>query len=604
MCGITGVVSKLKNKEEIVKKMNEKIKHRGPDDEGIYTDEFVSLGHRRLSIIDLKGGHQPMFNADKTIVVVFNGEIYNYIELKAELKDKYKFKTNSDTEVLVYGYEEWGSELPKHLRGMFAFAIWDKNNKTLFMARDGFGIKPLYYYVDKDTLVFASEIKAILEYPDYNKKLNENILSAYLCFNSVPTEETFFKGIFRVMPGEQLTFKEGKLTKKRYFHLEFKEEDKDLEDITNDIDEAMKDSVEKHMLSDVEVGSFLSSGIDSSYLVCLAKPDKTYTVGYDDKRYDEISYAKDLTKKLGITNKSRKINKEEYIKAFPKIQYYMDEPLGDPSAIALYFVAELASKDVKVVMSGEGADEFFGGYLNYREEVDQAWYMKIPYFIRRGLSYIAGFFPDTRGFNFVFRRGRRLEEYNIGLGRVYWDKEALKIVNNKKQILPEEIVKKTYQEYSSNSTMVQRQVIDYYYWLVNDFLHAVDRNTMMFGLEARTPFLDKEVYEVARKLPDYAKVNKETTKPALRLAAKKVIPNESYKKKKLGFPVPLREWIREDDLYNEIKKKFLSEPAKKYFKQKYILKLLEDHRSRKKDCYKKIWNIYTFLVWYDIYFET
>ena len=604
MCGITGIVSKRDNKEEIVKKMNEKIRHRGPDDEGIYTDECVSLGHRRLSIIDLKGGHQPMFNEDKSIVVVFNGEIYNYIELKAELKNKYKFETNSDTEVLVYGYEEWGNELPKHLRGMFAFAIWDKNNKTLFMARDGFGIKPLYYYVDKDTLVFASEIKAILEYPNYHKKLNESILSAYLCFNSVPTEETFFKGIFRVLPGEQLTFKDGKLTKKRYFHLEFKEEDKDLEAIANDIDIAMKNSVEKHMLSDVEVGSFLSSGIDSSYLVCLAKPDKTYTVGYDDRRYDEISYAKDLTSKLGITNKSRKINKEEYIKAFPKIQYYMDEPLGDPSAIALYFVAELASRDVKVVMSGEGADEFFGGYLNYREEVDQAWYMKIPYFIRRCLSYIAGLFPDTKGFNFVFRRGRRLEEYNIGLGRVYWDREALKVVNNKKQILPEEIVKKTYQEYSEKSTLVQRQVIDYYYWLVNDFLHAVDRNTMMFGLEARTPFLDKEVYEVARKLPTSAKVNKETTKPALRMAAKKVIPNESYKKKKLGFPVPLREWIREDDLYNEIREKFLSESAKKYFKQKYILKLLEDHKNRKKDCYKKIWNIYTFLVWYDIYFET
>ncbi len=604
MCGITGIVSKKDNKEEIIKKMNEKIKHRGPDDEGIYTDDFVSLGHRRLSIIDLEGGHQPMFNKDKSIVVVFNGEIYNYIELKGELKKKYQFKTNSDTEVLVYGYEEWGRDLPKHLRGMFALAIWDKKNKTLFMARDGFGIKPLYYYVDKDSLVFASEIKAILEYPEYHKKLNESILSAYLCFNSVPTEETFFKGIFRVMPGEQIIYKEGKVTKKRYFHLEFKEEDKDLDEIVNNIDDAMKDSVAKHMLSDVEVGSFLSSGIDSSYLVSLAKPDKTYTVGYDDKRYDEISYAKDLTSKLGITNKSRKITKEDYIKVFPKIQYYMDEPLGDPSAIALYFVAELASKDVKVVMSGEGADEFFGGYLNYREEVDQAWYMKIPYFIRRGLSYIAGLFPDMRGFNFVFRRGRKLEEYNIGLGRVYWDREALKIVNNKKQILPEEIVRKTYQEYKNNSTLVQRQVIDYYYWLVNDFLHAVDRNTMMFGLEARTPFLDKEVYEVARRLPISAKVNKETTKPALRMAAKRVIPNESYKKKKLGFPVPLREWIREDDLYNEIKEKFLSKTAKKYFKQKYILKLLEDHRKRKKDCYKKIWNIYTFLVWYDIYFET
>ncbi len=603
MCGIVGIVSKRKDKEDIVKKMNAKIIHRGPDDEGIYVDDGVALGHRRLAIIDLANGHQPMFNEDQSIVVVFNGEIYNYIELKAILKKKYKFQTNSDTEVLVYGYQEWGKELPKHLRGMFAFAIWDKNKEKLFMARDGFGIKPLYYYVDKDSLVFASEIKAILEYPDYHKELNDKILSAYLCFNSVPTTESFFKGICRVNPGEQISYAKGKITKKKFFHLEFDPKDGKLEDIAQDIEKAMKDSVEHHMLSDVEVGSFLSSGIDSSYLVCLAKPDKTYTVGYDDKRYDEISYAKDLTNKLGITNKDRKITKEEYIKAFPKIMYYMDEPLADPSAIALYFVAELASKDVKVVMSGEGADEFFGGYLNYLEEVNHSWYMKIPYFIRRGLSKIAGFFPDLKGFNFVYRRGRRLEEYNIGLGRVFWDREALNIVNVKNQVLPEEVVKETYQEYQNDSPLIQRQVIDYYYWLVNDFLHAVDRNTMMFGLEARTPFLDKEVYEVARKLPFYAKVNEETTKPALRMAAKKVIPNESYKKKKLGFPVPLREWIREDDLYGMIKEKFESETAKKYFKQKRILKLLEDHRKRKKDCYKKIWNVYTFLVWYDIYFE-
>ena len=388
----------------------------------------------------------------------------------------------------------------------------------------------------------------------------------------------------------------------RFFKLEFDETNEDMNTIVKRIRTAMASSVKYHQISDVEVGSFLSSGIDSSYLVSLARPDKTFTVGYDNPKYDEIKYAKDLADKLGIENKSKKITKEEYMKAFPNIMYHMDEPLADPSAIALYFVAEIASKDVKVVTSGEGADELFGGYLSYREEIDQSWYMKIPYPIRHIASLVAGLFPEVRGFNFIYRRGRKLEDYNIGLGRVFRDEEAMKIVNFKNQINTKDIVAPLYMEYKDSSNLVKRQVIDYYYWLVQDFLHAVDRNTMMFGLEARTPFLDKEVYEVARHSPTYAKINKETTKPALRLAAKESIPTEAYKKKKLGFPVPLREWIREDDLYQEIKNKFDSPVAKEIFNHERIIKLLEDHKSGKKDCYKKVWTIYTFLVWYDQFF--
>ena len=384
--------------------------------------------------------------------------------------------------------------------------------------------------------------------------------------------------------------------------MEFKKSNKKMNDLVDDIDKAMRDSVLHHKIADVEVGSFLSSGIDSSYLVSLAKPDKTYTVGYDNPKYDEISYAKDLSDKLGINNVSKKITKEEYMKAFPNIMYHMDEPLADPSAIALYFVAQIASKDVKVVMSGEGADELFCGYNTYREEIDQSWYMKIPFSLRKLAAGLAGLFPEKRGFNFVYRRGKRLEDINIGLGRIFRDEEAQKIVKLKNQIHTKDIVKPFYDEYSNDSNLVKRQVIDYYFWLVRDFLHAVDRNTMMFGLEARTPFLDKEVYEVARGLPDEAKIDSKTTKVALREAAKRVIPNEAYKKKKLGFPVPLREWIREDDLYEDIKEKFNSNVAKKFFDIKRINKLLEDHKSGKKDCYKKVWTIYSFLVWYNQFF--
>jgi asparagine synthase (glutamine-hydrolysing) len=602
MCGIAGYISESKPNKRILKAMTDRIAYRGPDGEGFYLDDKCALGHRRLSIIDLANGKQPMYNDKKNIVIVFNGEIYNYKELREELSGKYKFQNNSDTETIIYGYEEWGHKVVDHLRGMFAFALWDQDKQELFCARDKWGIKPFYYYQNDKTFMFGSEIKSFLDHPDFEKKFNDEILASYLCFNSVPTEESFFKGVYKLLPGHTLTFKDNKIKIEKYFELSFEETDQPEEKMINEIREAMKDSVKHHEIADVEVGSFLSSGIDSSYLVSLARPDKTYTVGYDNPKYDEISYAKDLTKKLGISNKSKKITKEEYLKAFPNIIYHMDEPLADPSVIALYFVAQIASKDVKVVMSGEGADEFFAGYQTYQEDLTQEWYMKIPYPIRHLASNIASVLPDKWGLNFIYRRGKKLKDYNIGLGRLFRDEEAIKLVKPKNQIKPISVVKPYYEKYEKDSNTAQRQAIDFYFWLVNDFLHGVDRNTMMFGLEARTPFLDDKVYEVARKLPVSAKVNKETTKPILREAAREVIPNESYKKKKLGFPVPLREWVRDEDLYTEIKNKFNSPVAEKFFNVKAINKLLEDNNNRKKDNYKKVWVIYTFIIWYERFF--
>ena len=402
-----------------------------------------------------------------------------------------------------------------------------------------------------------------------------------------------------------MVYKNGTVSVSQFFTLDFEESKAPYneEETADRIGKALADSVHYHGFADVEVGGFLSSGIDSSYLVSLAKPAKTFTVGYSDPKYDEISYAKDLSDKLGIRNFSKEIRKEEYIRAFPNILYHMDEPLADPAAITLYFVAEIASQQVKVVTSGEGADELFGGYLTYREEIDQGWYMKLPYFLRRGASAIAGLLPEFSGRNFIYRRGRKLEDIYIGLGRVFSDEEAVSIVRNKKQILTKEITAPWFQKTKGSSGMVQRQTIDYYFWLVKDFLHAVDRNTMMFGLEARTPFLDDEVYAVAKTLPTEAKINKETTKPALRLAASKVIPNEAYKKKKLGFPVPLREWMKEEDLHRMILEKFNGPSAEKFFDIKKINSLLALQKSGRQDNYKKVWTIYTFLVWYDQFFS-
>lgn len=604
MCGITGFINNKSDKENIIKRMSERIKHRGPDGEGIYTDDNVALAHRRLSIIDINAGKQPMYNEDNSLVVIFNGEIYNYLELRDELKKKkHKFKTHSDTEVLLHGYEEYGNNLPKHLRGMFAFAIYDIKKKTMFLARDNFGIKPLYYAMFNDTFMFASEIKCFLEHPDFKKELNEELIGPYLSFSFTPTEETFFKGVYRLEPGCSLFYKNGKFKIERYYKLEFKEKEISYNDAVKKISETMKDSVSHHLLADVEVGSFLSSGIDSSYIVSLAHPSKTYTVGYNKERYSEIDLAKDLALKLNIDNKSKIITKDEYMKIIPDVMYYMDEPISDPASVALYFVASLASKDLKVVLSGEGADEFFGGYNTYREEVDYKFYNKIPFFIRRAISKVCSLLPEVRGINFLVRRGKTLEEDYIGVNKVFSEKESNKVLKKKRAIKNSDITKKVFDEFKDESNIVKMQAIDINFWLIKDILQKADRMTMANSLEGRVPFVDKEVFKVASSLPIDYKVSKINTKLALRDAAKEVIPNESYKKKKLGFPVPVREWMKDDLVYDEIKKTLTSDNANKFFNTKYVVDLLDVHKSGRKDNYRKIWTIYCFLKWYDVYFK-
>lgn len=603
MCGIVGLVTK-KEKENTIKLMNDRIKHRGPDGDGYFIDGDVALGHRRLSIIDLSTGDQPMFNEDGSVVTVFNGEIYNYQELKEELIALgHDFKTKSDTEVLVHGYEEWHTDLPKHLRGMFAFAIYDKNKNEVFLARDNFGIKPLYFAKMNDTFMFASEIKAFLDVPDFEKVFNESILETYLEFSFVPTNETFFKGVHRLDAGCSLLYKDGEIKLNKYFKLDFKEENMSFEDAVKNISAVMKDSVEKHLIADVEVGSFLSSGIDSSYIVSLAKPDKTYTVGYENKKYDETMYAKDLAEKLGIKNESKIITKEEYLENISKIMYHLDEPTSDPAAISLYFVAKLASKDLKVVLSGEGADEFFGGYNYYREEVDYKFYNKLPFCIRHAIGKVASIFPEGRGFNFLVRRGEKLENSYIGVNRNFSSKMAKKVLKNNYELEAIHVTKDVYNEFKNYSNIDKMQAIDINFWLMKDILLKADRMTMASSIEGRVPFIDKEVFKVASHLPFDYKVTKENTKVALRAAAKEVIPTEAYKKKKLGFPVPVREWIKEGDFKEEVEKTLNSDVANKYFNTKIINKMFEEHVNGKKDNYRKIWTIYTFIKWYQVFFE-
>ena len=603
MCGICGIIRKGDNKD-IIKKMNDRIMHRGPDGEGYYIDGDVAFGHRRLSIIDLSTGDQPIYNEDNSVVTVYNGEIYNYLELRGELESLgHEFKTKSDTEVLVHGYEEWHTDLPKHLRGMFAFAIHDKKRNEIFLARDNFGIKPLYYAKMNDSFMFASEIKSFLDVPDFKKEFNEEILETYLEFSFVPTNETFFKGVYRLDAGCSLLYKDEDIKINKYFKLDFKEDKMSFTDAVKNISDVMEDSVKRHLIADVEVGSFLSSGIDSSYIVSLARPHKTYTVGYENKKYDEINYAKDLADKLGIKNESKIIKKDEYLDAIPKIMYHLDEPTSDPAAISLYFVAKLASRDLKVVLSGEGADEFFGGYNYYREEVDYKFYNKIPYGIRHAIGKVAGLFPEVRGFNFLVRRGEKLENSYIGVNRNFSEKMARKVLRKNYELKAIDVTKNVYNEFKDYSNIDKMQAIDINFWLMKDILLKADRMTMASSIEGRVPFIDKEVFSVASKLPFDYKVTKENTKVALREAARKVIPTDAYKKKKLGFPVPIREWIKDGAFKEEIEKTINSDVANRYFNVKFLNKLFNEHLSGKKDNYRKIWTVYTFIKWYQVFFE-
>lgn len=603
MCGIVGFISKDNNKDKIIKNMADRIKHRGPDGEGYYVNNDIALGHKRLSIIDVDNGKQPMFSSDNNLVITYNGEIYNYKELRSELIE-YKFNTNSDTEVILNGYQKWGYDLPNHLRGMFSFAIYDIKNDELFCARDYFGIKPFYYYKNDDIFMFSSEIKAFLEHPKFKKEFNDKLISSYLSFSFTPTNETFFKGVYSLKPGHTLLYKDGNMEINRYYNLEFNIEDNGYENAVNDISEVMKDSVNHHLISDVPVGSFLSSGVDSSYIVSLAKPNNTYTVGYENKRYDETMYAKDLTNKLGIKNTNKVITKKDYFDVLDKVIYHMDEPTSDPAVTALYYVSNIASKDLKVILSGEGADEFFGGYNYYREDIDFAFYNKIPYFIRHIVSKVFSCLPPVRGVNFFVRRGEKLEDSYVGVSKIWNDKEIKKLLKTNNSYKISEVTKEVFEEFKDKNDLIKMQAVDINFWLVKDILQKADRMTMANSIEGRVPFVDKEVFKVASSLPNNYKVTKENTKVALRDAAKRDIPTEAFKKKKLGFPVPVREWIRDEDIYLEIKKVFDSEFANKYFNVSLLNKLLEEHKLCKKDNYRKIWNVFVLIKWYYIFFES
>ena len=607
MCGFTGFVGATDNREQILENMMNTIVHRGPDSSGSFIDEDAALGFRRLSIIDISAtGDQPLYNEDKTLVLTFNGEIYNYQELREELIEAgHIFTTHTDSETLLHGYEEWGEKLVDRLRGMYAFVIWDRQKKKLFGARDIFGIKPFYYAQMNGCLLFGSEIKSFVEHPKFDKVFNEEALGYYLSFLFVPTNETFFKGVFCLQPGHYFTYENGEMEITRYFEPNFTgDTDKTFDEIVDEVEKTMIESVAAHKISDVEVGSYLSSGVDSSYMAYLGQVDRTFTVGFGEEQYSEIRDAKEFAKSINMQNDSKIIEPEEYWDCLSDAMYYMDEPVADPAAIALYFLSKEAAKKVKVVLSGEGSDELFGGYNIYCEPLQYTGFNKIPICIRR----VLGKFAETclprsmKGRGFLIRHGKTLEERYIGNANIFSEKEADKLL--KKGCKPGcmKVTSPLYERVKGKDPVTKMQYLDMHLWLVHDILMKGDKMGMANSLEVRVPFLDKKVMELAQTLPLKYTVNAPKTKIALRAAADRVIRKKTAEKKKLGFPIPVRVWLREEQYYNRVKAMFNSKEAEQFFNLNYLNRLLEEHKAEKHDNSRKIWTVYIFLIWYDRFF--
>ena len=608
MCGICGFTGKLENREDVLKKMTAVITHRGPDSEGFYIDDSVNMGFRRLSIIDLDSGHQPIYNEDKTLVLTFNGEIYNYKELRATLiKKGHKFYTETDSEVLIHGFEEWKEDLLLKLRGMFGFAIYNTVNKSLFLARDFFGIKPMHYAQVEGEFVYGSEIKSILEYPKYEKRFNKRALDTYLSFQYAVPPQTFFEDIFCLLPGHYLWYQDGEVETTRYFEPRFRPDDSITEEQAVDmIDKVFENSVNAHKIADVEVGCFLSSGVDSSYVSTYFADQKTFTVGFDfGEKYNEISWAQELSRKIGVEHHTHLISSEEFWDAVPTVQYHMDQPLADPSCIALYFVSRLASEYVKVVLSGEGADELFGGYTCYNDPRVFRMYQKIvPHFLRRAIRAICRKLPDIKGRDYLIRACDPLEDRYIGNAFMYDLREKKEILKDPSiATAPQTHAKKYYYRCRKQDDVTKMQYLDMNMWMVGDILLKADRMSMANSLELRVPFLDKEVFKVASSLPTELRVNKQNTKYAMRKAAVRHLPEATAEKEKLGFPVPTRVWLRDEKYYNVVKRKFQGKTAQKFFNTEALIHWLDEHFSGKEDNSRRVWTVYVFLVWYDIYFD-
>ena len=619
MCGIVAFVDNEKPqlKDTLIKKMKDRIIHRGPDDEGQYVDDNVALGFRRLSFVDVKSGNQPIFNEDQSKLIEFNGEIYNFEELRGELIEKgHTFTTHADTEVILHGYEEWGKDVLQKLRGMFAFIIWDTKTKEMFGARDHFGIKPLYYAQMNGTFFVGSEIKAFLDHPNFEMELNKRALKSYMTFQYNVTQETFFKGVYRLPEAHYFTYKDGKFAMEQYWDEDFDPTDESFDQAVDNIDNVVKNSVKAHTFADkgIKVGSFLSAGVDSSLVTALMRPNNTFSIGFDSG-YDETKQARELAAKLDLKNTDKLLTDEEVFKTFPLIQYYLDEPDSNPSVVPLYFLNKLAKDNgYKALLSGEGADELFAGYTAYGFNTKVKfirWVTEQLKKLPKDQRYKLGKWLEGKHFHgseHLYRNLAPARDTFIGQAYIFSPAEANEYLKPEYQDGPSitDLLKPLYDKCDEKkpemNEVAKKQYVDLHRFMPGDICLKADKMSMANSVEIRVPLLDKEVMKVAETTPTKYLFNDKGTKWAFRMAANRHLPEEWATRPKLGFPTPVREWLREEKYYKEVRNLFAQDFVKEFFDQDKLLQLADDNFAGKVDGRRKIWTVYTFLVWYKLYF--
>jgi asparagine synthase (glutamine-hydrolysing) len=617
VCGLIGFLSADGSAAEVARAVESSLhdmRHRGPDEGGVWHDDDVAIGFRRLSIIDIDRSHQPLPWLDGRYQLIFNGEIYNYLELRERLARDYgaTFETDGDGEAIVAGYHYVGPKFVRELRGMFAFLIWDAQERVLFGARDWFGIKPLYTYTDERGTFFASEKKSLLDVapPAVAKDVDATSLQHYLTLQYVPEPASMHREIRRIESGTYFVLEPGaQLHPRRYFHPDFAIKPvPDADKLYRQITEALEDSVEKHMRADVTVGSFLSGGIDSTAVAALAKRHNpkllTFTTGFEREGYSEIDVAAESAAAIGVEHITKVVSAEEMMQALPLIVWYLDDPVADPALVPLYFIAREARKHVKVVLSGEGADELFGGYTIYREPISLKAFSFLPASARRGLGRLSTRIPEgTRGKDLLRRGAIGIEERYYGNARIFRPEEMRGLFRRfDPSVSYMDVTRKLYEQTAHLDDSTRMQYVDLFTWLRGDILVKADKMTMANSLELRVPFLDTEVFAIGSSVPTDLKITKETTKYALRRALAEIVPPHVLNRAKLGFPVPIRHWLK-DVMYEWARAIITDSQAEELIDRDDALRLLEAHRAGPHDYSRKIWTLLVFLIWHGIFVE-
>ena len=616
MCGICGVIyfNGEQADKKVVEAMRDCLIHRGPDDSGTYVDGCVGFGHRRLSIIDLSDkARQPMSNEDGSVWISYNGELYNHLELRSELESVgHTYSTDSDTETIVHLYEEFGGGCVEKMNGMFSFAVWDANEKTLFIARDRLGIKPLYYLADDEKFLFASELKALLAHPGIERRVDLSAVNNYLTYGYVGSPQTIFEGIRKLPPGHTLTVREKEVSTRRYWSITYPEKPYGDESYhLGRIRELIKKSVERRLMSDVPLGAFLSGGIDSSIIVALMSEVsdnvKTFSVGFTDSSFNELEYAKLIAEKFG-TDHHEFVVEMDAIELLPKLVNFYDEPFADSSAIPTYIVSQIARKNVTVCLSGDGGDELFAGYDRYAGCKVARVYEKVPKLLRDGVSFFVNKLPASTSNKSVFRASQRFtgavdlqEEERYGDWITIFNEEGRRELLNPEsgeKIDSTGYIKKFYRECSAKDFIAKTMYVDVKTYLPEDLLVKVDRASMAHSLEVRVPFLDHELVEYSQTIPVSMKFPGLKLKHLLKKSVKDIIPKNILHRKKHGFGVPVGAWFKKElksIAYDTLLEK--GSPTREYFKAKYVEKILNDHVHGRAEHSHRIWALLFFDLW-------